>query len=172
MKYLNRLFQAPVLVFFGNYEIYVHVRVDEISVGRPTNRTFNAHQAVLFRSLENGSRVEVLRMTWVLYVGPYPTYILASTKKIFSFNSLHYTLVPYLLNPHFRKHTLPMSNPSELPHHKNTKLRCAATSPTSRFMIWSHDQNCMLVAPIVLWYSSRGGSIRMTSNLLLMVLRS
>lgn len=30
--------------------------------------------------------------------------------------------------PHLRRQFRPMSNPSELPHHKNTKLRCAAIS--------------------------------------------
>lgn len=32
-------------------------------------------------------------------------------------------------------------------------------------LTWSQFQSCTLVAPHVLWYSSRGGSIRMTSNL-------
>lgn len=78
----------------------------------------------------------------------------------------------YLLKPHFLKQTLPISSPSELPHHRNTKLLCAAISPTSKFMICSHDQNCIFVAPIVRWYSSRGGSMRITSNLQFKFLRS
>ena len=31
---------------------------------------------------------------------------------------------------------------------------------------WSQPQNCIFVTPIVRWYSSRGGSTRITSNLL------
>lgn len=42
----------------------------------------------------------------------------------------------HLLKPHLRRQNLPMSKPSLLPHHKNTKLRLAATSPISNSIIW------------------------------------
>lgn len=87
-------------------------------------------------------------------------------------NLLDLYTIAYLLNPHFRRHTLPMSKPSELPHQRNIKLLCAAISPTSKFMIWSQDQNCIFVAPKVLWYSSKGGSIKITSNLQFTFFRS
>lgn len=93
------------------------------------------------------------------------------------------------LNPHFFKQDLPMSRPSDDPHHKNTKLLGAAMAPIFKFItcvisIWtkskpenliillirkvtcSQDQKSKFVAPIVLWYSSSGGSTRITSNLL------
>nr|CAD7425706.1 unnamed protein product [Timema monikensis] len=67
-------------------------------------------------------------------------------------------------NPHLRRHMRPISNPCDEPHHRNTKLRAAATSPISNCMIWSQLQNFIFVTPIVLWYSSNGGSTKITSN--------
>lgn len=49
--------------------------------------------------------------------------------------------------PHLRKQFLPMSSPSELPHHKKTKLRCAAISFISNDKISSQFQNVRCVAP-------------------------
>lgn len=174
VKYLDGFFQAPVLVLLGNDEVYVHVGVDKIPVGGPPHGALNAHQTVLLRPLEYGPRVEILRMTRIFYVGPYPTYIFAPKNKEIqsrhpisqrstklcsfvinlkkkgwllkrlsedAFNSDYLSriynihLFLYLRNPHFLRHTLPISKPSELPHHKNTKLLCAATSPTSKFMM-------------------------------------
>lgn len=40
------------------------------------------------------------------------------------------------LKPHFRRQKRPMSNPSLLPHQRNTKLRLAATSPISNSIIY------------------------------------
>lgn len=52
--------------------------------------------------------------------------------------------------PHLRKQLRPMSRPSELPHHKNTKLRLAAISLISSAWISSQFQNtrcCVPAAP-------------------------
>ena len=67
-------------------------------------------------------------------------------------------------NPHACRQSLPKSSPSEDPHHRNTKALWAATSGMSRAMIFSQSQNLTLVTPYDRAYSSRGGSIRMTSN--------
>ena len=67
--------------------------------------------------------------------------------------------------PHLRKQKRPISRPSLLPHQRKTKLRLAATSPMSSSIIWSQFHSSTLVAPQVLWYSSSGGSISITSNL-------
>lgn len=81
VKYLDGFFQAPVLVLLGNDEVYVHVGVDKIPVGGPPHGALNAHQTVLLCPLEYGPRVEILRMTRIFYVGPYPTYIFAPRNK-------------------------------------------------------------------------------------------
>uniref|UniRef100_A0A182QAG3 Uncharacterized protein n=1 Tax=Anopheles farauti TaxID=69004 RepID=A0A182QAG3_9DIPT len=78
--------------------------------------------------------------------------------------------------PHLRRQLRPMSSPSELPHHRNTKLRWAATSPISSASISSHDQK-LRGAPAATAappraYSSSGGSIKITSNLVPSVFRS
>ena len=70
----------------------------------------------------------------------------------------------YLLNPQFCKQSLPRSNPSDDPHQRKTNDLWAASSPMSRAMILSQSQNLTLVTPQVLAYSSRGGSISITSN--------
>lgn len=42
----------------------------------------------------------------------------------------------HLRKPHFRRQNRPMSKPSDDPHQRNTKLRFAATSPISKFIIY------------------------------------
>lgn len=42
------------------------------------------------------------------------------------------------LKPHFRRQKRPISSPSLLPHHRNTKLRLAATSPISNSIIYEY----------------------------------
>lgn len=49
--------------------------------------------------------------------------------------------------PHLRKQLRPISKPSELPHHKNTKLRLAAISLISSAWISSQFQNTRCCAP-------------------------
>lgn len=46
------------------------------------------------------------------------------------------------LKPHLRRQNRPMSNPSLLPHQRNTKLRLAATSPISSSIIYEVDFYC------------------------------
>ncbi|KYQ58345.1 Phosphatidylinositol-3,4,5-trisphosphate 3-phosphatase and dual-specificity protein phosphatase PTEN [Trachymyrmex zeteki] len=49
----------------------------------------------------------------------------------------HQTISSQRRKPHLRRQNRPMSNPSLLPHHKNTKLRLAATSPISNSIIYT-----------------------------------
>ncbi|KYM80090.1 hypothetical protein ALC53_09184 [Atta colombica] len=49
----------------------------------------------------------------------------------------HQTISSQRRKPHLRRQNRPMSNPSLLPHHKNTKLRLAATSPISNSIIYA-----------------------------------
>ena len=76
------------------------------------------------------------------------------------------------LKPQFWRQRRPRSNPSLDPHHKNMKERGADTSTMSNAMILSQSQNFVFVTPYVRLYSSKGGSIRITSNLAFSCLRS
>ncbi|KYN06663.1 hypothetical protein ALC62_02321 [Cyphomyrmex costatus] len=58
------------------------------------------------------------------------TMLLGSLKYSFTISSQR-------RKPHLRRQNRPMSNPSLLPHHKNTKLRLAATSPISNSIIYT-----------------------------------
>lgn len=137
------------------------------------SHTFDSHKAMLRCTLKDSLGFQILGMSRILNVGANPTNILAPTNRVSSQLLIsNAQKTTHLLKPHFLKQTRPISSPSELPHHKNTKLLWAATSPMSRFIIWSHDQNWILVTPMVRWYSSNGGSIKITSNLLFICLRS
>merc|ERR1719447_93820 len=78
----------------------------------------------------------------------------------------------HLLKPQFCKHNLPRSRPSLLPHHRNTKLLLALTSPISKAIILSQSQNFTFDTPYARLYSSNGGSMMIVSNLQLSCFKS
>lgn len=60
------------------------------------------------------------------------------------------------LKPHLRRQKRPISNPSLLPHHRNTKLRLAATSPISNSIIYQVVFNTRVAKqPTPLWSALR-----------------
>lgn len=68
------------------------------------------------------------------------------------------------LKPHFFKQFRPISSPSELPHQRKTNERCDAIDSISRLRISSQFQKLPGVLLVPRKYSSRGGSMRITSN--------
>lgn len=75
----------------------------------------------------------------------------------------------HLRNPHFFNNNLPWSNPSDDPTHNHRKEGLSAIWSIFKSIISSNVQNGLLeVSESVgsrLLYSSQGGSIRITSNL-------
>ena len=133
--------------------------------------TFDSHQAMFFGSLQNCIGFQVVGQARTFLgsmVGFDPADVLASWTnqlKILELVGWRDILDSiYLLNPQFWRHSLPKSSPSDDPHQRKMNERCAANSAMSKAIILSQSQNLTLVTPHVRAYSSRGGSIKITSN--------
>lgn len=77
VKYFNRLLDRAVFGFLRNNQINIDISVNEIAIGRPSDRSLDTHQTMFLSSLQNSLAVEILAVTGIVDVRADPAYVLA-----------------------------------------------------------------------------------------------
>lgn len=80
MKYLNRFLRAAKLWVLRNDQVNIHVGMYEVAIHGPSDRPFDAHEAMFLSALEYCVVFQVLRVAGVVDVGLDPADVFAATE--------------------------------------------------------------------------------------------